>query len=359
MKQKKSSCRKFTSIGGQAVIEGIMMRGPKKSALSIRLSNGSILTEEVLVHQLKDKYKFLGWPLIRGIVGLVEAMVTGYKILMRSADLATNEEEEVAPVIEENAEVVATEEVAEGTTNEISVENMETEEPELTLTEKIEEAKATNKFFILISALASVLGIALSFFIFFYVPSFLFNLIKSSVGDGISGYRAVVEGIMKLALFVGYIWVVSFMKEIKRVFQYHGAEHKTIFCYEAGEELTVENVRSKSRFHPRCGTSFMILMIVVGITISTLVINYFPWLTKNILVWVFTKILLIPVFCAFGYEILKICGRYDNIITKIISAPGLWVQRLTTKEPDDGMIEVAITAMKEVIPEKNEDGCIV
>src|ERR1035437_953251 len=345
MKKQKSKGTKFTSIGGQAVIEGIMMKGPKKSALSIRLNNGSILTEEIVTKQLKDKYKILGWPLIRGIAGLIEAMVTGYKILMRSADLATNEEEETNEETNINAEAEP---------DELLVKKEESQVP------PEPQKKVSNKLFAFITIIASILGIAISVTIFFYVPSFLFDLINRLTGTSITGFRPIIEGIMKLALFVGYIWAVSLMKEIHRVFQYHGAEHKTIFCYEAKEELTVENIRTKSRFHPRCGTSFMILMILVGITISLVVLNIFPVLghPDMRIYWVITKILLVPLFCAFGYEVLKLCGHYDNLLTKIISAPGLWVQRLTTKEPDDSIIEVAIAAMKVVIPENSdEEGC--
>ena len=160
---------------------------------------------------------------------------------------------------------------------------------------------------------------------------------------------------MKLLIFIVYIILVSFTKDIKRLFQYHGSEHKTIFCYERGLELTVENVRKQSRFHPRCGTSFLFLMIAVGILLSTLIAVLFPIVTVNKYVWVAVKILLIPVFCGIGYELLKICGRYDNLATKIIAAPGLWIQRLTTKEPDDDMIEVAIESIKAVIPENPDD----
>ena len=282
----KKACSKYTSIGGQAVIEGIMMKGPKKSVLSVRLPDGDILTEDVTKVPLKEKYKCLGWPLLRGVAGFIESMATGYKILMRSAELAATEEEE----------------------------KTEKQKEEKTPKEKKKEENS-NGIFALVATLASILGIALSVVIFFYIPSLLFNLLKSYTGEGIAGYRGLIEGMMKFIMFISYIWVVSLMKEIHRVFQYHGAEHKSIFCYEAREELTVENVRKQSRFHPRCGTSFMILMIVVGITISTIVIKCFPGLTTNIVTWVFFKILLIPVFCAFGYELLKLCGKYDNIFT--------------------------------------------
>ena len=153
---------------------------------------------------------------------------------------------------------------------------------------------------------------------------------------------------MKMGIFIGYLALVSLMKDIKRVFMYHGAEHKSIFCYEAGEELTVENVRKQRRFHPRCGTSFMILMLIVSIIVAAILSIAFPILTKYTAVWVAIKILMLPIICGLGYELIRFCGRHDNILTKIISAPGMWLQRLTTKEPDDSMIQVAIAAVEEV-----------
>ena len=163
--------------------------------------------------------------------------------------------------------------------------------------------------------------------------------------------RSSIEQALKLLVFLAYIFAVSYMKDIHRVFQYHGAEHKTIFCYEAKLPLTVENVRKQKRFHPRCGTSFMILMILISVIVSTVVQILFKGVYENAIVWTLIKLLMIPLICGLGYEVLKLCGRYDNVITRIISAPGVWVQRITTKEPDDSMIEVAIAAMNEVIPE--------
>ena len=202
-----------------------------------------------------------------------------------------------------------------------------------------------------IMAIASVLGVALAVILFMLLPrlavsglSVLFKTDFSPVA------RSSIEQLIKLTIFVIYVWAVSFMKDIKRVFMYHGAEHKTIFCYESGLPLTVENVRIQRRFHPRCGTSFMILMILISIIFSTVIQLIFPGVYNLAWVWVAVKIMLIPIVCGAGFEVLRVCGKYDNLFTRIISAPGLWLQRITTKEPEDDMIEVAIAAIKACEP---------
>lgn len=189
-----------------------------------------------------------------------------------------------------------------------------------------------------------------------YLPSLVFKGLDMLIPKDLRYFKGLIEGIIKIAIFIAYIALVSFEKDIKRVFMYHGAEHKTIFCYESGDELTVENVRKFKRFHPRCGTSFMFLMIVVGIVIGTVLTFVLPEfiVAKNYL-WVPIKVLLVPLTCGIGYELIKLCGKHDNTLTRVIAAPGLWVQRLTTKEPDDSMIEIAIAAVKEVIPDDGAD----
>ena len=206
----------------------------------------------------------------------------------------------------------------------------------------------------------AVLGVALALVLFMYLPSLAFKGIEYLAGADLKMYKGLIEGVLKMAIFVSYIAVVALEKDIKRVFMYHGAEHKTIFCYESGKELTVENVRGFKRFHPRCGTSFMFLMLAVGILISSVLVVVLPdFIVSRNYIWVPIKILLLPLTCGLGYELIKICGRHDNFITRIIAAPGLWIQRLTTKEPTDDMIEIAIAAVKEVIPEDGSDelGC--
>lgn len=309
---------KKTSIGGQAVIEGIMMKGPKKTALAVRIPDGSIDIEYIPEKHLRDKYKFFGLPIIRGTVNFIESMITGYSAMMKSADKSgfTDIEEE-----------------------------------------KQKDPKKQSALMGVIMTVASVLGVALSVFLFMYLPAFAFDLINRVFGSNLSAFKAVFEGIIKMAIFLIYMLLVSRMKDIRRVFSYHGAEHKTIFCYEAGEELTVENVRKQSRLHPRCGTSFMLLMLVVGILIGVVLTWCFPSLQLSSFrfLWVIIKILILPIICGVGYELLKVCGRHDNRFTRAISAPGMWMQKITTNEPDDSMIEVAIESLKAVLPEDTQE----
>lgn len=313
---------KMTSIGGQALIEGVMMRGPYKTSMAVRDPQGEIVIEEVKYGTWGAKSKFLRLPLIRGVINLVDSMRVGMKCLMRSADISLGEE---------------------------------AEEEEKSKFEKKMDQIFGEKLVGILMGIASVLGVALAIFLFMFLPSLLFNWFKLLFQQDIENYRALFEGILKIGIFLTYLKLVSQMKEIHRVFEYHGAEHKTIFCYEAGEELTVENVKKYKRFHPRCGTSFMFLMILIGIILGFL-LTMFTDTSRNLYLWVTIKILMIPVLCAIGYELIKFVGRHgDSKIGKIISTPGLWVQRLTTYEPDDSQIETAIAAMNEVIPENEED----
>ena len=312
---------KKTSIGGQAVIEGIMMKGPKKTALAVRVPDGSIDIEYIKEKHLRDKYKFFGLPIIRGTVNFIESMIIGYSAMMKSAEKS-------------------------GFTD---VED-----------EKDKKSESGGKYEKLINVLmvvASVLGVALGVFLFMYLPSLIFDLINRAAGGNISHLKALIEGVLKLTVFLVYMVLVARMKDIKRVFSYHGAEHKTIFCYEAGEELTIENVRKQSCFHPRCGTSFMILMLTVGILLGIVLTWAFPILRESSfrLIWVAVKILSLPIICGIGFELLKICGKHDNFLTRAIAAPGMWMQRITTNEPDDSMIELAIESLKAVLPENEEE----
>ena len=307
---------KYTSIGGQALIEGIMMKSPEKTALSVRTKDGSIDTELMETKSIKDKIKIFKLPILRGIVGFVESMIQGYKAMMISADKS-------------------------------GYTDLDEDEQE-----KMDEKKK-NALIGAVMVVGTVLGVLLAVALFMLLPrlavSGLQNIFDTEFPKIV---RSGIEQLIKLAVFVLYVWLVSFMKDIKRVFMYHGAEHKTIFCYEKGLELTVENVRKQKRFHPRCGTSFMILMILISIIFSTLIQMIFPGVYNVYWLWVVAKILMIPLICGVGFEVLKFCGKYDNIITKIISAPGLWLQRITTKEPEDDMIEIAIAALKACEPEQ-------
>ncbi len=323
------SCKK-TSIGGQALIEGIMMRGPKRTVMAVRKKDGSIDISEREVKSLKDKYPILKWPIIRGVAGFVESMVVGYKAMMDSAEISgyLDELEE-----EENAGLT----------------------PEEIEEKKKKAEKQNSALMTVIMIVATVLAVILCVGLFIYLPSLVFKGVNYLAGGVLSPLQSLFEGILKIIIFLCYMIGVSYMKDIKRVFEYHGAEHKTIFCYEAGKPLTVENVREQGRFHPRCGTSFMILMLIVSIFVTFILDAIVPWLKGVLWLRTIIKLLLVPVICGLGYELIKICGRYDNIATRIIAAPGLWIQRITVKEPDDSMIEIAIAAMNEVIPENAEE----
>lgn len=330
--------KKITSIGGQALVEGIMMKGPDKTAIAVRTPDKTIDIEYVEEKHIRDKYPILGIPVVRGIVNFIESMIQGYKALMISADKSGMTD------LEEEPEKKLDTKQAE-----------ETEEEDCRDKPKKEKSKKESLLISVVMIIGTVLGVVLSLFLFLYVPALLFDGLNFLAGGALSDrIRPIFEGVIKIAVFVGYLAAVSCMKDIKRVFMYHGAEHKTIFCYEKGLELTVENVRKQKRFHPRCGTSFMILMLVVSIFIGFVVVTIFPKVTNYRILWVAIKFLMLPLICGIGYELIRICGRHDNLLTHIISAPGMWVQRLTTKEPEDSMIEVAIESLKAVIPDDPE-----
>lgn len=314
--------RKITSIGGSALIEGIMMRGPKRTTVAVRTGENEIHTEDLEFNSLASKSKFWRLPFIRGISGIVDSMRLSYKALSISADKA--------------------------------LEAGEIEEEEPSKFEKWLTDKLGDNLMKVIMVIATVLGVLLAVGLFIFVPSLLYDLLAlifPSIKE-IRLIKSVFEGILKIALFLGYVALCSRMEEMKRVFMYHGAEHKTIFCYEAGEELTVENIKKQSRFHPRCGTSFLVTTLLVGILLG-LFIPAAPF-GISILRPVF-KLVLFPLMVGVGYEAIKLCGKYDNKFTRILATPGLWAQRITTQEPDDKMIEVAIEAMTAVIPDDGSD----
>ena len=313
MSENNKACiAKKTSIGGQALIEGIMMRGPVKSAMAVRNPQGEIVLEK-WDNEPADKKpgiidKLRKLPIVRGVFNFAISMIAGYKSLMKSAEIAGFEDEN----------------------------------------EK-EDNKGTMAF---VGIIAGVLGVCLSVGLFILLPTFLYDLIAKLV-PSIAGNRilkSVFEGVLKIAILVAYMAAVSKMNDIKRTFQYHGAEHKTIFCYEAGLELTVENVRKQGRFHPRCGTSFLIVMLLVSIFIGMVIPPELPTLVRTLI-----KVLLLPLTMGIGYEFIKFAGKHDNAVTRILSAPGLWMQRITVLEPDDSMIECAIAAVNEVIPDDGSD----
>lgn len=403
---------KYTSIGGQALIEGIMMKSPEKTALAVRMPDKSIDITYLNGKGVRERYKILRVPIIRGVAGFVESMIQGYKAMMMSADksgFTDLEEEDSRKAKSESVKETAenSDEQENGAVQQAETEQQAGAETEREVCDKQESnpsgvqggsseqkaeietekenldkqelnpsgaheaspqqkapfagdqkngdqkngEKKNNALMSVIMVIATVLGVALAVILFMLLPRLAVSGLRFITGTDFSPVvRSSIEQLLKLAIFVAYVWAVSFMKDIKRVFMYHGAEHKTIFCYEKGLPLTVDNVRVQRRFHPRCGTSFMILMILISIVFSTLVQIIFPAVYNAAWLWVVIKILLIPVVCGAGFEVLKICGKYDNLATRIISAPGLWLQRITTKEPDDGMIEVAIAALKACEP---------
>ncbi len=311
-----------TSVGGQALIEGVMMQGPKGVATAVRKSDGSILVEHHEIKHARDKNKIWGFPVIRGIVAFVESMILGYKMLMYSAEASGMED----------------------------MEDVEMNQFEKWLTDKLGD-----KFMNIIMGIAAVLGFALAFVIFFYLPVLVFNRLNVWTQGALTPWQGTIEGVLKIAIFVIYIALVSQMKDIKRTFMYHGAEHKSIACYEAGLELTVENVKKCTRFHPRCGTSFIFVMLIFSIVLSTVLSKIFPAVASVRILWMLLKLAFIPLVMGLGYEFIKYAGRHDNLFVKILSAPGLWMQRLTTKEPDEEIIEVGIESLKAVITDNPED----
>lgn len=376
------SCKR-TTIGGQALIEAIMMKGPEKTAIAVRLPDGGVSVEYMEEKRWNQKNKFLRLPLIRGAVGLIESLISGYKAMMYAAEksgFADMEEEEErerqAEKERKKAERLAKRAGRKGSLQSappvpdpavgrpLTVGEEAETSAELAVDagsaaaaadkQKKKQDKAESAFMAGLMGVASVLGVCLALFLFMWLPSFLFNQLNGLTGEAISNWRSIFEGVLKMAIFIGYLAAVSLMKDIRRVFMYHGAEHKTIFCYEAGQELTVENIRRQRRFHPRCGTSFMILMLIVSIIISAALSIGLPFLTKYTAVWVAVKVLILPLICGLGYELIRFCGRHDNLLTKIISAPGMWLQRLTTKDPEADMIEIAIASLKAVLPEDPE-----
>ncbi|MBQ9673500.1 MAG: DUF1385 domain-containing protein [Ruminococcus sp.] len=312
--------KKITSIGGSALIEGIMMRGPKKTTVALRTGKDKIYTEDIEFKGVCHKYKFFRLPLIRGLGGMIDSMRLSHKCLMLSANKA--------------------------------IESSEVEE-EPSKFEKWLDEKFGDKLVNALMVVASVIGVAFAIGLFFFLPSFLYDLVCKITSVAESRlFKSVFEGVLKIVIFLAYIVLVSRMEDMRRVFMYHGAEHKTIFCYENEKDLTVENVRRFRRFHPRCGTSFIVIMLILGIFIGLFVPTApfgYAWLRP------FFRILLIPISCGIGYELIRICGKHDNTFTRILSAPGMWAQRITTKEPTDDMIECAISAISSVIPNDGSD----
>jgi len=311
--QKEKKGKDFkTSIGGQALIEGIMMRGPKKISIVVRTKDGLVeKTDEI--KSLKEKYPILGWYFIRGVVNFVSSMKLGMSSVMYSADKMPEEE------IEKPSK----------------------------LDMWIESKLGTEKAEKVIITIAVILGIAFSVGLFMLLPTFLAGFAARFIESVL--LRNLLEGVLRIVIFLTYIWATTKIRSISRMWAYHGAEHKAIYCYEKGLPLTVENIREQSPLHARCGTSFLFIVMIVSILVFSVV----SW--NNLLIRFALRLALLPVVVAISYEVIRLAGRYDNILTRIISAPGKALQRLTTREPDDEMIEVAQRALELVIPEDEKE----
>ena len=310
MSEKKNdlSCR-LGRVGGQAVLEGVMMKAGDRTVTSCRKPDGTIYVHDDTFTSIRIKKKFLDLPIIRGVVNFIEMMKLSVGTMTAAADALGFEEEEE------------------------------------TKFEKWLKKHFGARLVDFIMLLGVVLGLCLSLFLFMFLPNFLSGIIDTYLFAGKLGvWTAVLEGAMKVAIFLAYLWLVSLMPDIKRTFMYHGAEHKSIACFEAGDELTPEQAKKHTRFHPRCGTSFMFLTILIGIFAGFFIKIMIP----NLPLWAYTAIRIgvLPVLMGLGYEVIRLAGKHDNIATRIMSAPGLWAQRLTTKEPTEDMLEIAITSLK-------------
>lgn len=313
MKNNSESNPRLGVVGGQAVLEGVMMRHKNRYSVSVRRENGEIVTENREFISVRKKIKILNIPIIRGTVNFIEMMILSYKTLSISAEAYGIDEEE--------------------------------EESKF---EKWLRTKFGKSIMDIVMVISTVLGLALGVGIFFFLPIFLTKGVDHIVGGKLGWFKNLVEGIIKVVIFIAYLWGVSFMSEIKRTFEYHGAEHKSIFCYESGEELTPENAKKFKRFHPRCGTSFMFVMIAISIIIYSL-----PFVTwDSVIIRFLTKLAMLPIVVGAGYEFLMYAGKHDNRLVRALSAPGLWMQRITTREPDLDQLAVAIEALKSSMPEE-------
>ncbi|MBE6695333.1 MAG: DUF1385 domain-containing protein [Ruminococcaceae bacterium] len=314
--KNKETCSRLNRVGGQAVLEGIMMKAGDNCCTACRLENGEVAVNDRKFVSVRKKHKWLNIPILRGVINFIEMMMLSYSTLTASAEMLGIDEE-----------------------------------AEETKAEKWMKKHLGIKLFDILMVIALILGVALCLGLFIYLPTLAVSGVASLFGiEELGIWRAVPEGFLKIAIFILYIYLVSLMPDIRRTFEYHGAEHKSIACFEAGVELTPENAKKYTRFHPRCGTSFLFVMLFIGIIVSL----FIPASLNNILRSVI-KLLLVPVIVGLGYEFILFAGKHPNALTRILSAPGLWMQRLTTREPDEKQLEVAIIAMKCALPEEFPD----
>jgi len=304
------SCRK-NKVGGQAVIEGVMMKNGEEVSLAMRKEDGSVEISKSKFVSVKSKHKWLNIPLLRGVIGFVESMILSFRTLNKSTEV------------------------------------LEIEDDKKT---KDGEKKSGGGMTFLVTAISMVLGVGLAILLFMWLPGTLTMLLEKLTGPLNFYLKATIEGVLKICIFIAYILLATLMKDIKRVFQYHGAEHKSIACYEAGMELTPENAKKCTRFHPRCGTSFLFVMLIIGIFSGMLIPVW-----DNMLLRAAIKLAILPIVMGIGFEIIMLCGKHDNFLTRILAAPGLWMQRITTKEPDEKQLAIAISAIKSTMPEEFPD----
>ncbi|MBP5207628.1 MAG: DUF1385 domain-containing protein [Clostridia bacterium] len=318
-KNKITNCR-LGRVGGQAVIEGVMMKSGQDMAIASRMPDGSIYVQKKKIVSARQKHKALDLPIIRGVVNFIEMMKLSYTTM-------------------------------DASTAALGLEDEEPSKFEKWLSEKLHVDIMT-----VVMAVGMILGVGLAVALFIFLPSASGSGISKLIewltdGDFVlKDHRillAVIEGVLKVAIFLLYLWLVSLIKDIRRVFEYHGAEHKAVFCYESGKDLTPENAAKFKRFHPRCGTSFMFFMILIGIIIGCFIPPQLPAILRTLI-----KIALLPITVGLGYEIIRFAGKHDNWFIRALSAPGLWVQRITTKEPDSSQLECAIAALKSAIPDE-------
>ncbi len=317
--QSENQCDVIASrrgaVGGQAIIEGVMMRSKQHTAIAVRrMDNKKITVTRKGNTSISDKYKFLKWPILRGVVNFIESLIQSFATITEGTDML----------------------------------GLDTPEEEPSKLDKWLEDHCGKWLMPVMTGISLVLGVLLSVGLFIFLPTLIGDFILDNVRMSNATetvIRSIVEGVMKIVIFILYIWLTGFIPDMKRVYMYHGAEHKSIFCYEKGLELTVENVKTQSRFHPRCGTSFMFAMLLLSIFIGFLIPIQTVWLRSLI------KLAILPITVGVGYEFIRYAGRHDSKVIQILSKPGLWMQNLTTKEPDDSIIEVGITALKCALPD--------
>lgn len=316
-KQTQSKEKFKSKIGGQAVIEGVMMRGIDRAAMACRLPNGEIDLEKWGIRGGKNAPFYRKIPFVRGVFVFISSMIDGYKCLSRSADKQMTDDGD----------------------------------EEQTKFEKWVDEKLGDKLMPVITTISIILGLGLAIALFMLLPSGLSKLIDRYIVELPATVKNIIEGLLKIAIFVGYTSLTALMNDTRRTYEYHGAEHKTITCYEHGDELTPENVKKHCRFHPRCGTSFIFLVLFISIFVNT--VFQVSW--GNLLVRTLIKLCLLPVVMGISYEVIRLAGKYDNPLTRVVSAPGLWIQRITTREPDTSEIECAIKALEACIPDDPQE----